>query len=81
MIAIVDYGLGNLGSILNMLKLIGEKAIITSDIEKIENADKIILPGVGSFDMGMNGSCFLVSDMIITRTKGKVKNYNKFIMI
>lgn len=53
MIAIVDYGLGNLGSILNMLKLIGEKAIITSDIEKIGNADKIILPGVGSFDMGM----------------------------
>lgn len=53
MIAIVDYGLGNLGSIANMLKVIGEKSIITSDCEKIATADKIILPGVGSFDAGM----------------------------
>ena len=36
MIAIVDYGLGNLGSIENMLKLIGEKSVITSNIEEIQ---------------------------------------------
>lgn len=53
MIAIVDYGLGNLGSIANMLKVIGEKPKITSDKEIIKNADGIILPGVGAFDAGM----------------------------
>jgi len=50
MIYIVDYELGNLGSIKNMLKWIGIKSEITSDISKLEKADKIILPGVGSFD-------------------------------
>lgn len=54
MIAIIDYGLGNLGSIANMLKVIGEKSVITSDKKEIEAADKIILPGVGAFDAGMS---------------------------
>lgn len=53
MIAIVDYGLGNLGSIANMLKVIGKRSVITSDPEKIQKADKLILPGVGAFDAGM----------------------------
>lgn len=54
MIAIIDYGMGNLGSIKNMLKKIGEpNAIITNDIQVIDDADGIILPGVGSFDMGV----------------------------
>lgn len=53
MVAIVDYGLGNLGSIANMLKVIGEKSIITSDSGQITTADRIILPGVGAFDAGM----------------------------
>lgn len=53
MIAIIDYGLGNLGSIANMLKVIGEKSLITSNEEAIREAEKIILPGVGSFDAGM----------------------------
>jgi len=53
MVAIIDYGLGNLGSITNMLKVIGEKSVITNDTKKIENADRIILPGVGSYDAGM----------------------------
>lgn len=54
MIAILDYGLGNLGSISNMYKVIGEKSKITNDVEIIRNADGIILPGVGAFDAGMN---------------------------
>lgn len=54
MIAILDYGLGNLGSIANMLKVIGEKSRITCDKTVIENADGIILPGVGAFDAGMS---------------------------
>lgn len=54
MIAIIDYGCGNLGSIKNMIRKIGGEAVITSDPEEIKKADKIILPGVGSFDTGMN---------------------------
>jgi imidazole glycerol-phosphate synthase subunit HisH len=54
MITIIDYGLGNLGSVYNMLRKLGFNAEITSDIEKIENATKIILPGVGTFDSGIN---------------------------
>ncbi len=53
MITIIDYGIGNLGSILNMLKKIRVKAEITSEISDIEKAEKLILPGVGSFDTGM----------------------------
>jgi glutamine amidotransferase len=53
MTVIIDYGLGNLGSIANMIKKIGHTSIITSDLEEIKNASKLILPGVGSFDNGM----------------------------
>lgn len=53
MIAIVNYGMGNLGSIKNMLSKIGYQSIITSEYKEIEKADKLILPGVGSFDTGM----------------------------
>ncbi len=54
MVAIINYGLGNLGSIKNMLKVIGERSVITADKEEIHNADHIILPGVGAFDAGMS---------------------------
>ncbi|MCT7587573.1 imidazole glycerol phosphate synthase subunit HisH [Aliarcobacter butzleri] len=54
MIAILDYGIGNLKSIYNMFKKVGVESIITSDIETIKNADKYLLPGVGSFDHGIN---------------------------
>lgn len=53
MIVIIDYKMGNVGSILNMLKKIGADAIISSKVEDIKIADKLILPGVGSFDEGM----------------------------
>ncbi|MGC2064315.1 MAG: imidazole glycerol phosphate synthase subunit HisH [Thermodesulfovibrionales bacterium] len=53
MVVIVDYGMGNLGSILNMLKKLGCAAIISSKAADIESADKLVLPGVGSFDNGM----------------------------
>ena len=52
-ITIIDYGMGNLGSISNMIKKIGHKSIITSDLEQIKKSDKLILPGVGAFDKGM----------------------------
>ena len=53
MITIVDYGMGNLGSIQNMFKYLGIESKIESDVEKIKNASKILLPGVGSFDTAM----------------------------
>ncbi len=53
MITIIDYKVGNLGSIQNMLKKIGAKSEITSDLNKIRSAKKIILPGVGAFDSGV----------------------------
>lgn len=53
MIAIIDYGMGNLGSVLNMLKRIGAEAKVTSDFGEILRAQKLILPGVGAFDTAM----------------------------
>lgn len=53
MIVIIDYGLGNLASIANMLKKIGAPAEISNDVSKISQADKLILPGVGHFAKGM----------------------------
>lgn len=53
MIAIVDYGMGNLGSIQNMFKRIGAAAQVTSDADVLARASKILLPGVGAFDSAM----------------------------
>ncbi len=53
MIAIVDYKMGNLGSIRNMLKKVGYPSVITSDASEIEKASMLILPGVGTFDTAM----------------------------
>jgi imidazole glycerol-phosphate synthase subunit HisH len=61
MVTIIDYGVGNLNSIKNMLKKIGVDAIISSDSIDIESAEKLILPGIGSFEYGMKklrGSIF-----------------------
>ena len=50
MVAVIDYGVGNLFSLLSSLKAIGADAVITNDINTIKNADRIILPGVGAFE-------------------------------
>jgi glutamine amidotransferase len=52
-ITIVDYGLGNLGSVLNMLRYMGEEAIVTAEPDALRMAERIILPGVGAFDAAM----------------------------
>ncbi len=49
MIAIIDYGVGNLFSLESSFKAIGEDVIVTADKAEIEKADKILLPGVGAF--------------------------------
>lgn len=53
MLTIIDYGAGNLLSIKNMFKKIGVQAAISNNINDIEQAEKLILPGVGHFDYGM----------------------------
>lgn len=53
MIAVIDYGMGNCGSIMNMLGLIGASAILTAEAEDIARAERLILPGIGAFDEGM----------------------------
>ena len=50
MIAIIDYGVGNLFSLQSSLKFIGAEAKVTNNIEEIKSADRIILPGVGAFE-------------------------------
>lgn len=54
MITIVDYGMGNLNSVKNMLKYLGYDSTVTGDPGMIRQADKLILPGVGNFGMAMD---------------------------
>ena len=53
MIVIIDYGMGNLRSVLKVFTRLGISAIISSDPNKIQSAEKLILPGVGYFRNGM----------------------------
>ncbi len=74
MIAIVDYGMGNLGSIANMLKKVGAQSTISSDPDTIKAAEKLILPGVGAFDNGMKnlaqrGLVDLLNEQVLERKK------------
>lgn len=63
MIAIIDYGLGNLHSVQKAVAYVGGEAVVTNDNAVILTADKVILPGVGAFADGMRGlkSCGLVT--------------------
>jgi glutamine amidotransferase len=59
MFTIIDYGVGNLTSVQNMLKKAGVASIISNDYKEVEKASKILLPGMGAFDNCMekfNGS-------------------------
>ncbi len=49
MLAIIDYGVGNLFSLKSSLKAVGVDAVVTNDPEEIKKADRLILPGVGAF--------------------------------
>ena len=53
MIGILNYGLGNVGSITNILKKIGVESILVNNHEDFKIIDSLIIPGVGSFDYGM----------------------------
>ena len=53
MIAIIDYGMGNLRSVQKALQFVGQDAVITSDLDEINKIDKIVLPGVGAIGDAM----------------------------
>jgi imidazole glycerol-phosphate synthase subunit HisH len=53
MIGIVDYGMSNVGSLINMIERLGGITTIITGPEDLKNADRLILPGVGSFDKGI----------------------------
>ncbi|MEE4195197.1 MAG: imidazole glycerol phosphate synthase subunit HisH [Anaerolineae bacterium] len=55
MIAIVNYGLGNLHSVHKAVVHVGGDAVVTDDVEVIRSAEKVVLPGVGAFGDGMQG--------------------------
>lgn len=70
MIAIIDYGAGNIQSVYKALKFIGADCKVTSDKDEILNADGAILPGVGSFGDAMNTMTKRgIKDTIIEYTK------------
>jgi glutamine amidotransferase len=52
-VVVIDYGVGNVGSVLNILKRIGADAIVSGREADIASADRLILPGIGAFDNGM----------------------------
>ena len=74
MIVIVDYGLGNLGSVANMVRKAGGQARISAAPADIAAADKLILPGIGHFSSGMSklkqtGLLPLLSEQVLDKAK------------
>lgn len=52
-ITVIDLGMGNVGSVANMLRKVGGASVLTSDPDVVSTADRIVLPGVGAFDTAM----------------------------
>ena len=73
MITIVNYGLGNIGSMQNMLRHIGVLSKLESDPLEISKARKLILPGVGSFDAAMNEISNIPGLLNVLNHKAKVE--------
>ena len=73
MITIVNYGLGNIGSMQNMLRHIGVLSKLESDPIEISKARKLILPGVGSFDAAMNEITNIPGLINVLNHKAKVE--------
>lgn len=70
MIAIIDYGVGNLFSLKSSLACVGAEAVVTNDIDTIKSADKIILPGVGAFkDASKKLFSSGMADIVISEAK------------
>ena len=77
MIAVIDYGMGNIGSVQNAINALGHQAIIPKDKKDLKSASHIILPGVGSFADGMKNLRNL--DLIETLNKEIIDNHKPFL--
>lgn len=73
MIAIIDYGVGNLFSLKSSFAYIGKEAIVTGDQKKIAECDRIILPGVGAFGDAANKLRAAGLDQVVIREAEKGK--------
>ena len=73
MIAIIDYGVGNLFSLVSSLQMIGADAIVTGDADVIRRADKLILPGVGAFADAAAKLCESGLDTVLREEAAKGK--------
>lgn len=75
MIAIVDYDAGNLKSVEKALAYLGEASIVTRDFKEIERADKVILPGVGSFGTAMENLKKFELDKVVKEVTAEGKPF------
>ncbi|MCM8711449.1 imidazole glycerol phosphate synthase subunit HisH [Clostridium sp. SYSU_GA19001] len=73
MIAIIDYGMGNLRSVQKALEYLDVPSKITSDIEEIKNSSKIIIPGVGAFPDAMENMKKMGLDIVVKEEAKKGK--------
>ena len=73
MIAIIDYGVGNLYSLTSSFRFIGADVTVTSDTDVIRSADKLILPGVGAFEDAREKLRATGLDRVIVEEAGKGK--------
>ena len=75
MIAIIDYDAGNLKSVEKALQFLGQECVITRDFHEIEKADKVILPGVGSFGDAMSQLKKFELDKVIREVAAEQKPF------
>ena len=75
MIAIVDYGVGNLFSLESSFRFIGEDATVTSDPDVIRRADRVVLPGVGAFEDAVDAvnKCIKVKATVVPNPENTAK--------
>ena len=73
MIAIVDYGMGNLRSVQKAFEYVGAKAVIVDRPEDIDDAERVVLPGVGAFGDAMNNlkTAGLIAPIIRAISEGR----------
>jgi glutamine amidotransferase len=75
-ICIIDYGVGNLASIYNAIRMLNSDVIISNHLEDINNSSHLILPGVGSFKSGMDGlKKFNLIELLNEQVLTKKKNF------
>ena len=67
MIAIIDYGMGNVRSLMNAFEYIGEDAAVTRDLDELAAADRLVLPGVGAFGDAM--AALRANDLVAPLTR------------